>query len=75
MKTFNKMIATCMLALLAIPVLAGNGNATDQGTGVEHPDRGDVANARLDAKGNRIDSRLDAKGNRIGRRVDRRRGK
>lgn len=62
-KQLNRLATTPMALLLiamASPAIAA--------------DRGDVANARLDARGERIDSRLDARSDRIDSRPDRRRG-
>ena len=61
MKISNRIIAAGLLALLAVPVFADDANTSAQGTSVDRPDRGDVVNARLDAKGDRINARLDAR--------------
>src|SRR5262245_39508221 len=65
MKTSTKLLTTSLLALLSVSALAAE-TATD----ASRPNRGDVANARLDARGERINERLDAKGERIDERLD-----
>jgi hypothetical protein len=52
MKTSTRIIASSLLALLAVPALAADE--------ADRPNRGDLANERLDQRGERRDERLDA---------------